>query len=171
MFIFSNYRRERKRTVEDWKAARDKWVAKGDEEGDYYRDNRDWERKHPYPVTQWGKLGGILLPIVLVLAVVGTFVTVIFSNSDTDKSEKPKTSQKPATECRGIKVGAHVQVRYGEYKDKTANVLSCNDSSFDIQLDDNQVIAYRDNGVDKTRTIPNGLKITVDTHKNLYVIQ
>jgi hypothetical protein len=175
MFVIEAYLKSRRAKVLAWEQARTKWLN----DDDYaYRSELAWQRHHPYPVFNWKKFVQNAVPIIGIVLVVGTVVSVIVADGrhDREKTEKPAVAhvQRNDKECENIKVNDHVQISYGDYADAKAKVLKvdCQKDDYLVELDNDQKIAYIDsNGGHHTRTIPDGFQILVNSHDNLYVIK
>lgn len=172
MFVIEKAINDYRDRVDRWERARDKWIA--DDPSEYgYRSERDYESKHPRPGSRVRAIGGVIMPVFLVMMVAGTIATVVVSNSrEAKKNPKPEAAKVEGKNCRDFNMNDHVRVQYGDYENTTGIIVGgCEGTqSYQVKFDGNQKKNVPNDGESGDVDV-GGRIIGVDSSDNLVVIE
>jgi len=165
VFLVELYLKKRRAKIVAWEKARDQWIA-DDEYG--YRDSRDWERIHPYPVKRWGKIIGNIVPFVVVVII--PVLAVFMITQPDSKHDNKKASVTQQCENR-VKKGDSVGINYGDFKGSKGTIIrQTKDCAVDITLTDSTNTFDQCKKADRGNcfdTLENSKMLHVDSQDNI----
>jgi membrane protein implicated in regulation of membrane protease activity len=171
MFIIENYLETRKRKIEAWENAREKWLNSGDQ----YEPRYSSEYHVSYPVVRWDKILGAAIPVaasVLVVAFVGFFIYKQATKPEDPNKKIAESAQTEGKNCQAFNKEDHVRVQYGDYKGNNGTIIGgCEaNQEYQVKLDANQWASISNDGNSQPVDVSNKV-ISVDDKQNLVKIE
>ncbi len=173
IFVIEKMVDDHRRAVEQWEAARAKWVNGGS-----YRYEREYAENHPRPghtLKIAAKVAAIVVCVALAGLLIGGFAKEVHDENH-NKPKKPQTAQaaiKNGDSCGKYHVGDIAQIDYGDYDGAEVKIVGgCGNG------EDYQVITTKDQTLFgkgsehedlNDKDIKAGLTFTVRSSDNLIV--
>jgi hypothetical protein len=127
IFIVEHYLKTRSAKIKAWEKARDQWINEKDQ---YYRSEKDWERRRPYPVMKFNGKKVLTWAITACVVHVAVFGVLWFIQNDSTSNKNSSQVDKKYNP----KVGDTVKVAYGDFKDSTGELVKVGEGNAIIKL-------------------------------------